>query len=152
VRYIRHRMEFAGLGGVVPFDADAHKRIYRLTRGVPRQVNRVCDRALLGAYSARSSVVDAATVQKAWDEVTGADTEGKDLVGTPGMLTLGWPAAGRTRIVAAIAGAIALALLAWWLVRAEGRSVVSGAQGTVVASPGVATAVPTSGAGERSPR
>ena len=152
VRYIRHRMEFAGLGGVVPFDAEAHKRIYRLTRGVPRQVNRVCDRALLGAYSARSSVVDAATVQKAWDEVTGVDTEGKDLASASGMLALGWPVSGRARVVAVIVGAIALAWLAWWLVRGDGRSVVSGVQGTATAAPGLAAAVSTPGAGERAPR
>ena len=119
---------------------------------MPRQAHRVCDRALLGAYSARSSVVDAATVQKAWDEVTGVDTEGKDLASASGMLALGWPVSGRARVVAVIVGAIALAWLAWWLVRGDGRSVVSGVQGTAAAAPGLAAAVSTPGAGERAPR
>jgi type II secretory pathway predicted ATPase ExeA len=153
VRYIRHRMEFAGLGGVVPFDADAHKRIYRLTRGVPRQVNRVCDRALLGAYSARVSVIDAATVQKAWDEVNGADTVSSDAASAPRLLQGRWPLSGRSGIAVAVVGLLVAALLGWWLVRGEGRTASAGPQGS---APQTASALvygsSMAGAGERAPR
>jgi general secretion pathway protein A len=154
VRYIRHRMEFAGLGGVVPFDAEAHKRIFRLTRGVPRQVNRVCDRALLGAYSVRASVIDAATVQKAWEEVNGADVSSSDAASAPRLLKGGWPLSGKAGIAAAaVVAVIALALLGWWLVRGEARTAAAAAQsGAVQTTPTLVSGSSMAGAGERLPR
>jgi type II secretory pathway predicted ATPase ExeA len=114
-RYIQHRMEYAGLAGVVPFDAEARRRIYRLTRGVPRQVNRVCDRALLGAYGQRTAVVNATMVQKAWAEVTGRDD---DAGGGAGRV---WPADLRVRAPLVAGSLAALGVVAaafwWWIKR-----------------------------------
>jgi general secretion pathway protein A len=153
VRYIRHRMEFAGLSGVVPFDAEAHKRIFRVTRGVPRQVNRVCDRALLGAYSVRASVIDAATVQKAWEEVNGADVSSSDAASAPRLLKGAWPPSGKARIAAVAAAVFVLALLGWWLVRGEARSVAATAQsGTAQVTATLVSGSSMAGAGERLPR
>ncbi len=153
VRYIRHRMEFAGLGGVVPFDAEAHKRIFRVTRGVPRQVNRVCDRALLGAYSVRASVIDAATVQKAWEEVNGADVSSSDAASAPRLLKGAWPPSGKARIAAVAAAVFVLALLGWWLVRGEARSAAATAQsGTAQVTATLVSGSSMAGAGERLPR
>ena len=120
VRYIRHRMEFAGLAGVVPFDAEAHRRIFRLTRGVPRQVNRLCDRALLGAYAQRKAVVDVATVQKAWDEIIGADAASAD-GGMPrlGLLPAAWRPHSARLAWAVGAGIVVLAALVWWFGRGD---------------------------------
>jgi len=64
-QYVEHRMAIAGLNGAVPFDRRAMRRIYRHSRGVPRRINLLCDRALLGAYAkgrarADSGIVDAA--------------------------------------------------------------------------------------------
>jgi len=70
-QYIRHRLGVAGLSGTVPFDREARKRIHQLSRGVPRRINLLCDRSLLGAYSAGRSRVDRATVDKAAVEVFG---------------------------------------------------------------------------------
>jgi general secretion pathway protein A len=53
----------------MPFDTKALRRIHQLSRGVPRRINLLCDRALLGAYSAGKGVVDRAIVDKAADEV-----------------------------------------------------------------------------------
>src|SRR5438876_10797041 len=50
-QYVRHRMEVAGLERPFPFDRKAMRRIHRLSRGVPRRINLLCDRALLGAYA-----------------------------------------------------------------------------------------------------
>ena len=48
--YIRHRLEVAGLKGDRRlFDSSAVKQIHTLTRGIPRLINVLCDRALLGA-------------------------------------------------------------------------------------------------------
>jgi general secretion pathway protein A len=53
-RYIEHRLRIAGLPGELPFTRAALNRIYDYSRGIPRVINLVCDRALLAAFSARA--------------------------------------------------------------------------------------------------
>jgi general secretion pathway protein A len=67
--YIKHRLSVAGMSGLIPFDRDARHRIHELTRGVPRRINLLCDRALLGAYASGRQRVDRAIVDKAASEV-----------------------------------------------------------------------------------
>ena len=70
-QYIRHRLTVAGLRGALPFDAPARQRIHQLSRGVPRRINLLCDRALLGAYAGGTTKVDRAIVEQAAKEVFG---------------------------------------------------------------------------------
>ena len=67
--YIKHRLSVAGMNGLIPFDREARHRIFELTRGVPRRINLLCDRALLGAYASGRQRVDKAIVEKAANEV-----------------------------------------------------------------------------------
>jgi general secretion pathway protein A len=68
-RYIRHRLAVAGLNGAGPFDRDARVRVHELARGIPRRINMLCDRALLGAYASGRQRVDRATIDRAAKEV-----------------------------------------------------------------------------------
>jgi general secretion pathway protein A len=68
-QYVGHRLAVAGLVGAVPFDRGALRAVYRHSRGVPRRINLLCDRALLGAYSKGSTRVDARGVDEAAREV-----------------------------------------------------------------------------------
>lgn len=67
--YIQHRLETAGLKRGSLFDRKALKRIHELTRGVPRRINLLCDRALLGAFAEGKARVDKPIVEKAAEEV-----------------------------------------------------------------------------------
>jgi general secretion pathway protein A len=78
--YIRHRMAVAGATGVLPFDREARQRIHELARGIPRRINLLCDRALLGAYAGHLQRVNRATVEQAAREVFDNPVVG---VGTP---------------------------------------------------------------------
>ncbi len=69
-KYIEHRLQVAGALGEV-FDAGAKRVVYKLSQGVPRLINVICDRALLGAYSQGSRTVNAALVRRATREITG---------------------------------------------------------------------------------
>ncbi len=69
MQYVRHRLSVAGLTQPVPFDGRALRRIYRYSRGVPRRINLLCDRALLGAYAKGSNRVNRRTVDEAAKEV-----------------------------------------------------------------------------------
>jgi general secretion pathway protein A len=68
-QYVRHRLSVAGLTKDIPFDGRTLRRVHRHARGVPRRINLLCDRALLGAYAKGKSSVDAATLEKAAREV-----------------------------------------------------------------------------------
>jgi general secretion pathway protein A len=66
--YIEHRMKVSG-GFQGIFKASTIKQIYKLTHGVPRLINLLCDRSLLGAYGTGSLSVNNAIINKAAKEV-----------------------------------------------------------------------------------
>lgn len=67
--YIRHRMEVAGESGGVSFSRYAIKYIYLYTRGVPRMINILCDRALLIAYGDEQRHISAGIISRAIREI-----------------------------------------------------------------------------------
>ena len=67
--YIGHRLAVAGMAGPSPFPPGVTGLIHRLTEGVPRRINLLCDRALLGAYVEGRHVVTRATLKRAAAEV-----------------------------------------------------------------------------------
>jgi len=69
-KYIDHRLRVAGALTEI-FEPAAKREVYRLSGGVPRVINVICDRALLGAYSRESRSVDRRLVRKAASEVSG---------------------------------------------------------------------------------
>ena len=71
--YIAHRLAVAGHTGPLPFSDAALSRIHHITRGVPRRINLLCDRALLGAYASDRREVNVPVVAHAAREVF--DTE-----------------------------------------------------------------------------
>lgn len=71
--YISHRLAVAG-SNVQLFDEKAIKRLFQLSHGVPRLINIICDRALLGAYVESKTSVDPQTVNNAAKEVFGKIT------------------------------------------------------------------------------
>ena len=70
-RYILHRLAVAGMLAATVFPAPLMRQIHRLTQGVPRRINLLCDRALLGAYAENKHTVDSAIVRQAAREVFG---------------------------------------------------------------------------------
>jgi general secretion pathway protein A len=71
-RYIQHRLDVASNGANVTFEPAAMKAVYKFSIGVPRLINVVCDRALLGAFTTgRVSPITKKIVQQAIDEVAG---------------------------------------------------------------------------------
>jgi general secretion pathway protein A len=68
--YVNHRLEVAGRGeGRVEFTAPALEAIYEGSLGVPRLINRICDRALQRAYASQSMQVDAPFVRTAIEDL-----------------------------------------------------------------------------------
>jgi general secretion pathway protein A len=98
VAYVRHRLRVAGATTDI-FSPQALSEVFRLSQGVPRVINVICDRALLGAYSLDRHRVTGGLVRSAAREVFGRRF-------TP--VWLPWAATG------AVAVALALASFALW--------------------------------------
>ncbi|HTT11366.1 MAG TPA: AAA family ATPase [Burkholderiaceae bacterium] len=134
LRYVRHRLNVAGLSRAVPFDRASLKRIYVYSRGVPRRINLLCDRALLGAYANGKTIVDAQTVEMAAREVLDLpDFNAARRSRYERLTTLGLGLAAG----AALVGAVALALDRGDRAGAPGTTAVVG---TITTAPAPATA------------
>jgi general secretion pathway protein A len=70
VAYVRHRLRVAGATADI-FTPAALREAHRLSRGVPRLINVLCDRALLGGYTQDRHEVGAAFVRRGAMEVFG---------------------------------------------------------------------------------
>ena len=72
--YIHHRLLVSN-GQQDIFKETAIRKIYQLSSGIPRLINILCDRALLGAYSINSTVVTPTIVKNAAKEVLVSDNK-----------------------------------------------------------------------------
>ncbi|MEI8030581.1 MAG: AAA family ATPase [Comamonadaceae bacterium] len=104
--YIAHRLAVAGHSGALPFDKRSLQRIHRLSRGVPRRINLLSGRALLGAWANGLQRVDRAVVEKAAAEVFGPEI-------TRAKTRSGWPAAYALGAGVVLTGAAIAAMLLW---------------------------------------
>lgn len=69
-RYIDHRLKVAGALGEI-FDSAAKQQVFDLSDGVPRIINVISDRAMLGAYSRGMRHIGRKLVRRAAAEVSG---------------------------------------------------------------------------------
>jgi general secretion pathway protein A len=68
--YVKHRMRVAGATAEA-FTPGALREVHRLSNGIPRVINVVCDRALLGAFTREDHRVGATYIRQAASEVYG---------------------------------------------------------------------------------
>ena len=136
--YVRHRLRVAGATTDI-FSGTALSEVYRLSVGVPRVINVICDRALLGAYSMDSHKVTATLVRHAASEVFGKRI-------APNWLP--WAAAASTAVVL-LSASVALWSARPWKSQAAAtpQAHVATNPRTTAADPGVATPVVASNTG-----
>ncbi len=67
--YVRHRLTVAGGAGKVTLTPGALRTLHRLSSGIPRLINLICDRALLAGYVQGQRTIEAAMVRQAGTEV-----------------------------------------------------------------------------------
>ena len=68
--YVKYRLEVAGCRRRL-FSSRALRRVHKYSGGVPRLINVICDRGLLGAYTRSERKVSASVVRRAAREVLG---------------------------------------------------------------------------------
>ncbi|MFO1326473.1 MAG: AAA family ATPase [Rubrivivax sp.] len=137
--YVAHRLSVAGRSGPLPFDRRALAAVHRASGGIPRRINLLCQRALLGAYALGRDHVDARIVHQAAREVF------DDAPRAPWRR--GWPLAGAMAIGVAGVGAVAWQQL--------GRTDAPAPMGTPASAPtmamGAASASPAAPAAASAP-
>ena len=74
--YVRHRLAVAGGAGKVSFAPRALAAVHRLSGGIPRLINLICDRALLAGYVRGTRVIEADMVRQAAAEAVVRSTQG----------------------------------------------------------------------------
>jgi general secretion pathway protein A len=124
--YVNHRMKVAGAQRDV-FTPPAIRLLYRRSRGIPRLINVVADRALLAGYTRDQRVVDRALVVSAAAEVFGAHR----------TIRRWWPAAA----IAAGLAAFVLATTNLW--RTPGQPVAAPSANALSAPVAAAAATPS---------
>lgn len=68
INYIASRVRIAG-ARQSPFTLDACRSVHRLSGGVPRLINLICDKAMLSSYASDSAQVDRRCVELAASEL-----------------------------------------------------------------------------------
>ncbi|MGD2053227.1 MAG: AAA family ATPase [Gammaproteobacteria bacterium] len=102
--YITHRLAIAG-SNIQLFDEKTLKRLYQLSKGIPRIINIICDRALLGAYVENKNRIDIVTLNNAAREVFGEASHDNNT-------KTRWPA-----MAAAVAGVAAVAMATYLILQ-----------------------------------
>lgn len=125
--YVQHRLGVAGSEGASPFDKAALKRIHQLSRGVPRRVNLVCDRALLGGYATGQAKIGVEVIERAAAEVFGDH---------PSPALTGWPAQARRAApwAGGLLAGVSIAAAAAWVMRPTAPTPAAKPAATVAAA------------------
>ncbi|MEG2899205.1 MAG: AAA family ATPase [Massilia sp.] len=123
--YIAHRLAVAGAVGV-PFPPALTPLVHRLAHGVPRRINLLCDRALLGAYVENSPQVTRAILRRA-AEVFADDPAAR-------RAPRRWPLLAGGALACVALGAVAWQMLPQHATRPAAASVAAVKPAPVVAS------------------
>lgn len=112
-RYILHRLEVAGNASGVTFTDAAIRVIYKYTAGIPRMINSLCDKVLLGAYVQETHEITPSLVKSSI-----RDLEGYRF---PYLQKIVLPALGRVGKYVTIGAGLGLALfvLMWFAVNRD---------------------------------
>ena len=70
-QYVQHRLHVSGGNGTPYFTRPALWRVFRYTQGIPRLVNALCDKALLGGFVSQSERISYGVVNRAVRELEG---------------------------------------------------------------------------------
>ena len=74
--YIEHRLRVAGWASDPRFSEAAYQRIYAITHGLPRQINKLCARLLLAGYLDELHVIDANLVDRIYTDLRNEPNSG----------------------------------------------------------------------------
>jgi len=104
-RYVRRRLAVAGGAPRLRFGSGTFRSIWRFSKGYPRLINLICDRALLAGYRERSTIITRRLIRKAV-----LDLQGKE------NIVLRFPAGWGRRLVPVLVPAFLLLFAMFFMV------------------------------------
>ncbi|MFC1666675.1 XrtA/PEP-CTERM system-associated ATPase [Candidatus Omnitrophota bacterium] len=69
--YVSHRLNVAGANNRNLFAKDALDEVFRFSRGIPRLINIICDKALLAGYIEEKKTINSAMIRRCAKEIEG---------------------------------------------------------------------------------
>jgi general secretion pathway protein A len=134
--YIEHRLAVAGASAIAPFPRRLMGLVHSLAKGVPRRINLLCDRALLGAYVENQPQVTRVILRRAASEVF----SGQEVVpgGQGALLSPGsrWPL-----VAAGALGGVIISAVLWQLAAHDAKPGMQTAQAAPAPSAASSAAV-----------
>jgi general secretion pathway protein A len=97
--YVAHRLSVAG-GRKALIPARLLPRLHRMSQGIPRVINLICDRALLGAFVQGRATVNRRILEQAFGEAVGRDAGTGAATDGSGWLMPAWVALGAAGLLA----------------------------------------------------
>jgi len=82
-RYIEHRLRHVGWNGRPEFTNAAYEHVFIASGGVPRRINSICDRVLLGGFLEGRDAISENDVDEAVREITEETRAGAAAVAVP---------------------------------------------------------------------
>ena len=113
--YIAHRLRVAGLEGELPFDGEALALVHRTTRGTPRRINALCDRALAIAAQRGTRRIDREIVARAAAQALGGPAAAVTTDSARGPVAEPGPLHGPRALALAAGAALVVAAGGWLL-------------------------------------
>ena len=126
--YIQHRLEVSGCKRQI-FTRGALRRVHKLSKGVPRLINTICDRALLGAYAKRQERINRRLIRKAATEVIGKYPAGGRSKAVSWARVAGWTTAASAACILAAGAYLYHGQVAWPVFSKQNRLTVPGLTG-----------------------
>jgi len=117
--YVKHRLKVAGATSEI-FTPSALREIHRLTQGIPRIINVICDRALLGGYTSDQHRIGPRLIRRAASEVYGRPF---------GPTWLNWAIAGT------VAAVIVAGIIGFWQLRERPAAIARTAPAATAPAP-----------------
>jgi general secretion pathway protein A len=109
IQYIDHRLKMAGASFDACFEPNCRDLIYKMTNGVPRSINQLCDNALLVCKAEKLRKVNRKTLKKAGTALR------SDVLFTPSPRAGRAASSRKSTSVAAVFCACAILLILLWI-------------------------------------
>ncbi len=103
--YVAHRLRVAGCERPI-FEKSAMKELHKQSGGVPRLINLICERALMGAYAMQRQSINRKLIEAAADEVLLRNLSSDDVLVESASSRLKWFMIGLLCLSMFLAGGI----------------------------------------------
>ena len=98
-QYIEYRLKKVGWMGNPQFEDQAFDEIHKFSKGIPRKINMVCNRALVYGYLEELAILDASVIEMVVKELDEEFEEDGSITNTPQSNVINFDRTTETRLI-----------------------------------------------------